>query len=166
MNRLEEHKIVDSYSMKPGIYYSFYIEFTNKYDNIRRYAPVFEVEVLETRKPYEEKDWVFAKVAKITPNNRPKITKALFEKLEKNRLVQNHDRSCEYFSTREDAEKYHDFTLKENWSELRPGIKEQYMEKFYKKPVSKKETESLKFYDNLTKKQKGYVAWLSENKTF
>lgn len=164
----EEIKPLNFFNMKPGTYYSFYIKDTNKGDNIRYYAPVFEVEVKKVRKKtYEDKTWYFADEVEISKRDKKKITKALLKKLEENYLVNAHAMSADYFSTREDAEKYHDYILKEwYWDNLSKNNKERYKDHFYTKLKSKIETDSLKFYDGLTKKQKSYVAWLSENETF
>jgi len=48
--------------------------------------------------------------------------------------------SCEYFATREDAEKHHDYMLKDCFSDFTASNKELHKDKFYSKNVSKLES--------------------------
>ena len=167
MGLIEESKKLDFYNMKPGTYYSLYMDLTNKGDNLKSYAPVFKVEVKETRKDgYENEVWMFPDVVEIVKEDRKNITPALLKLLENNRLIVNHAKTCEYFAIREDAEKYHDSLLNNYIPEFRIDLKDYYKEKYYNKPVSKLESNSLKFYEGLTKKEKTYIKWLADNKIF
>ena len=160
MNWREKAGIVEMSDVSIGTYYSFFMSETNKGDNLRNYAPVFDFKVIEVCNDE------YCTPTKVEITGKENITPALKIKLEKDYLVQFHGMSCEYFKTREDAEKFHDERLKEYFSEFSAKNKEQHKNKFYKALVSKIEKDSLKFYDGLTKTQKKYIQWLSNNKTF
>ena len=141
-----------------GTYYSFFIRATNKGDNLGSYAPVFEFEVTKLGNG----EYCTAEIVKISDKIR--ITPKLKIKLEEYYLLNLI--GCDYFKTREDAEKEHDEIFKEYFEDFSPHNREQHKDKLYTKLVSKIEKNSMKFYDGLTKTQKKYIQWLSNNKTF
>ena len=153
---------VDQYTMKVGTYYAFYIRESNRGDNIRQYAPVFEFKVTEVHKPYEDHDWVFARTAEIVDRN--KLTKSLLSDMEHSNLIGHHGLTPEFYLTREEAEKEHDRQLNQTISGFKPDRKEKYKAKLYERKVSNIETGALKFFEGLSKREQSYVKWIAQNK--
>ena len=71
---------------------------------------------------------------------------------------------CYFYNTEKDAKKGHDEQIKEYAKGLTVSEKNAMYDKMFgvKPNASKAEIKSMKFYDNLSKDEKGYVRWLKE----
>lgn len=150
-------------------YWTYYMDRSNKYNKLRDWTGVFQVKVISneykthTTIGYNKKELTY-----FTGHTNFEVlysVKPIKSNVQNNYLSGYGNATCDFYDTKEECIQAHDKQIIDWATNLNTDDRNVMCRKLYTKikpPVKQIETDSINWYNNLSKQEQNYVYWIKK----